>query len=498
VTAGSVQFQPIPGAAGVEVCPWIRKPHVLSSNSFVIRGPEAVAVIDPGGLPDQTAALASLVREELARKPRPVYILLTHCHLDHCREAVVPGFWRELPGRKVVIHARGARALKEADRLLTQEEILGGGLEPFAADVALFAGPGSVAAESIPLGGGAVIEAHPTPGHSPDGVCYRLGAAIFVGDLLSAVTPLIAGAPGWHRDDLIASLRAILEAEEIRVCYPGHGRPLLGDEISPAFRRALGEAEALEGIGTFDLAGVRQVSGRARELFRELGAAFSLIRERLERLAGRLDYLEEWSAGREIRLVLDSQEVKRLLDAFGEFLERFKTRRPIETEVALKGVQLAGRIADLLDYQGLSEVLDPALLRLTRGLLDDYLAQARGFLPEGESEEADLEELVRELAGERGTGVVRLEDIPDDPEGFTRYLVRTLARPPWFRSLKIRPVPAPRPIVLSAKRERIRDALTILLQEIAGSDLRNFNGSRESREKHPLKTVLEVQFCPRN
>ncbi|MDP8235518.1 MAG: MBL fold metallo-hydrolase [Candidatus Erginobacter occultus] len=468
-------WQPVPGAPGAEIYPWLRKPHVLSSNSFVIRGPEAVAVIDPGGLPEQTAALAVLVREELARKPRPVYILLTHCHLDHCRQALVPGFWQELPGRKVVIHTRGARALKEADRRLTQEEILGGGLEPFAADITLFADPGGEAAEFIPLGGGAVIEARPAPGHSPDGVCYRLGEAIFVGDLLSAVTPLIAGAPGWHREELIASLRAILEAEEIRVCYPGHGRPLLGDEIPAAFRRALAEAEALEGIGTFDLAGVKQVSGRARELFRELGAAFSLIRERLERLAGRLDYLEEWSAGRDIRAVLDSQEVKRLLDAFREFLERFKSRRPIETEVALKGVQLVGRIADLLDYQDFSEVLDPALLRLTRGLLDDYLAQARGFRSEGESEKVDLEELVRTLAREMTPGTQSgpaLEDIPDDPEGFRRYLIGALARGPWSRGLQVRVNPSPNPVRLAAGRERIRDTILLLLQELsqAGAD----------------------------
>ncbi len=261
-----------------------------------------------------------------------------------------------------------------------------------------------------------------------------------------------------------------MEAEKILVCYPGHGPPLYGEEIAPAFRRALGEAEALGGIGTFDLARVRNVSGRARELFRELGAAFSLIRERLERLAGRLEYLEEWSAGREIRAGLASREVKRLLDAFREFLERFRSRRPIETEVALKAVQLVGRIAELLDYRGLGEVLDPGLLRLTRGLLDDYLVLARGFRSEENGEEVELEEVVGELAAELSSTArlgVSLEEIPDDPEGFTRYLVRTLARGPRAPITAVRVPPAALPLRLRCDRGRLRDTLRLLLQELA-------------------------------
>ena len=64
-------WQPVPGEPGAEVYPWIRKPHCLSSNSYLVRTPEALAVIDPGGLPEQTAALADLVREELTRRPAP-------------------------------------------------------------------------------------------------------------------------------------------------------------------------------------------------------------------------------------------------------------------------------------------------------------------------------------------------------------------------------------------------------------------------------------------
>ncbi len=494
----ALSWQPVSGAPGAEVYPWLRKPHCFSSNSYLVRTPEALAVIDPGGLPEQTAALADLVREELVRRPRPVHILLTHCHLDHSREAAGPGFWREVPGAEVFIHARGARALGEADRRLTQEEILGGGLEPFNAARPLFADGRK--RETIPLGSGAAIEALPAPGHSPDGVIYRLGETDFIGDLLSAVTPLIAGIPGWHREDLIGSLKAALariDAGEVRVCCPGHGRPLLGEDIARVFRRALAEASALEGIETADASRVKYVSGRARRLFVELEAAFSLVRERLERLSSRLDYLEEWSAAREISAILDSAEVARLLGEFRDFSARFRPGRDVEIGVALKAVLIAHRIFGLLDYQGLAEVLDPALLRLTRGLLEDYIAEARGFRLEGE-EETDLEELVRELAGEGGPEPPGLEEIPDDPEGFTRYLVRTLARPHWSRTLEVRTVPAGRPLLLRAGRRRLRDIISILFQEIAGSDPRKSLVGNVKGKNHPPKTILAVQFCPRN
>ncbi len=46
------QWQKIEGTRQVEVYPWVRKPDLASSNSFVLSSAEQLVVIDPGGSPE--------------------------------------------------------------------------------------------------------------------------------------------------------------------------------------------------------------------------------------------------------------------------------------------------------------------------------------------------------------------------------------------------------------------------------------------------------------
>ena len=149
----------------------------------------------------------------------------------------------------------------------------------------------------IPLGAGDNLEVYATPGHSPDGLSFRVGEVLFAGDLLAAVTPLVAGVAGWSHPDLIASLEMIvqlLEGKRIRVCGPGHGNLLHGETIARAFQKTLSEASLLTKIELVNPDRVRFVTGYAQELFEELGALFTLINNRIERVARRMDEFEEY------------------------------------------------------------------------------------------------------------------------------------------------------------------------------------------------------------
>ena len=66
------QWQRIEGTQGVEVYPWIRKPDLASSNSYILCSAEQLAVIDPGGCPEQTEGLVAVLRTRLQEKPRSV------------------------------------------------------------------------------------------------------------------------------------------------------------------------------------------------------------------------------------------------------------------------------------------------------------------------------------------------------------------------------------------------------------------------------------------
>ena len=476
----AARWHSIPGTPSAEVYPYLRKPDVFSCNSYLIRMDRSIVVIDPGGLPEQTEALVPLVKGLLREKPRPVYVLLTHCHADHALEVIKDGPWRKLPGLKVAIHAAGASALRAADRRSTHAEILGFGLVPFSADISLFLPPAApdpvgtrLLSESILLSPPDTVEAYAVPGHSPDCVCYRLGSALFIGDVLAAVSPLIAGAPGWNRDDLVASVKgliSLLETNNIRTCFPGHGRPISGEAIMEALKRTLEEAIALPEIETADSGRVKYISEYARELFEELGAAFMLIHRRIEDLAGRLDQLEESSAAQAIARILDSESVSQLLLDFRNFQESFQAGEVIEVQIAHKAIQLIRRIALLLASAGLDKVLDPSLLRLTRTLLNDFINAARGLRSVEEKTDADLNELASTLAAEMqrvpGTGL-SLEEIPDDPDGFRDYLISSLALVPVFRGVEIGVKPAAAAVPVRIARERFLDALKRLLEDLA-------------------------------
>jgi glyoxylase-like metal-dependent hydrolase (beta-lactamase superfamily II) len=91
----------------------------------------------------------------------------------------------------------------------------------------------TIVRQTASLGGGDHLEIYPARGHSPDSLCIRAGEVVFIGDLLAAANPMVAGISGWHRDDYLATLgqvRWLLEHLPIRFCYPGHGGVIPADK----------------------------------------------------------------------------------------------------------------------------------------------------------------------------------------------------------------------------------------------------------------------------
>jgi len=75
----------------------------------------------------------------------------------------------------------------------------------------------------IPIGDLAVRVYH-TPGHSPGGVCFHVGEALFSGDSLMAGSIGRTDIPGGSTPELIASIRAkLLALPDATVVYTGHG-----------------------------------------------------------------------------------------------------------------------------------------------------------------------------------------------------------------------------------------------------------------------------------
>ena len=295
---------------------------------------------------------------------------------------------------------------------------------------------------------------------------------LFAGDLLAAVSPLIAGAPGWDHEALIQSLTCILQlvqGRRIHVCGLGHGNLLIGDAIPAAFQRALKEASSLTRIETTDAKRVRFLSESAQELCEELSALFGTIQRAIDRVAECLHALEEFSAADQVRQILRSDEVSELLAEFRNFREGLLTGELVDVQVALKGVQVAHRISRLLEYDKLAKIIAPALLSVTRLSLADFLQATKGLHIEEARTEADLNQLIIAVVAELShrPGPRSLADVPDDPAGFSEYLIANIAVSPSLKIASWKTTPAPGTAKALLSVPRFHDTLKYLLIDLA-------------------------------
>lgn len=186
----------------------------LLTNGFVVqeRDQEALAVIDPGDRADDLIAAARAWGGDVR------WILVTHCHGDHCARV------REL-----------AEAFPEA-------EVAGPAGGPFNPDRPVSGG------ETLDFGA-ATIQVAATPGHSPESVSFEIADHVFVGDFLFRLGSGRTDGPHASTTDLMEVVREVFAPmPNDVVLWCGHGPPsTVGEERreNPFWRIALqGEPDA--------------------------------------------------------------------------------------------------------------------------------------------------------------------------------------------------------------------------------------------------------------
>jgi len=189
-------------------------------NGYVVASDadDAAVLIDPGD--EVGSLLEAAAREQLSVKA----ILLTHAHLDH------------ITGVGAAKAALGIESWLHRDDDALYRAVVQQG--------AMF---GLQASAQPPVDryyddhqrltfGGLQIAVHPTPGHSPGGVCLEIrdgeGMELFVGDTLFAGSIGRTDLPGGDYDTLIRSIRRVLFAfADPTPVHSGHGRDTtIGDE----------------------------------------------------------------------------------------------------------------------------------------------------------------------------------------------------------------------------------------------------------------------------
>lgn len=158
-------------------------------TTYIVRGDE-IAIVETG-----TSLCAATILEGLTAsgvRPHDVrHILLTHVHLDHAGGAGV--LVSSMPDARVYLHGLTCPHLVDPSRLLPSAERALGDLFALHGTIVPLAPERLFPAEELrlDLGRGVVVEAVPTPGHSPDHLAYyeRSTGALFAGDGVGIVLP---------------------------------------------------------------------------------------------------------------------------------------------------------------------------------------------------------------------------------------------------------------------------------------------------------------------
>ena len=182
------------------------------TNSFLI-GEEEIAVIDPG--PDDPAHIRAILD---AAEGRISHILVTHAHLDHSAGVARLA---EATGAPVFAYGPADSGRSPGMARLAQTGLAGGGEGidlAFRPDIPLRHGEVLRSAEWT-------IEALHTPGHMGGHLSFRLGDAVFCGDLVMGWSTTLISPPDGDLVDYFRSLD-LLAGMAPRILYPAHGDPV--------------------------------------------------------------------------------------------------------------------------------------------------------------------------------------------------------------------------------------------------------------------------------
>ena len=420
---------PVRGTRRTDLIPHIRKIDLMSSNSYILSGEDQIALIDPGALDEQWDLLMDDMLRLMEERPRPVVIYLTHIHLDHCYQLRRCREDRGLGRVLVAVQETGAQALQAQDSRLTLACLLGREMYPFHSDIRLLSaedlrlkgerrlqfddralaystvstnmgGRRELISQQVSLGAGDLLEIYPLPGHSPDSICLRAGAILFLGDLFFAPNPGTAGAYGWSQTDLLTSIEMvlwILDQKDIRTCFPGHGRAVDADEARHILRSMYKDVLSLSGLEEINPLWARNTAAYARDLMAELERLFIIITGRLAYTSYVLGSIEEASESARMQSLIDAAEIDELFGRFHGFVQELRSGRRLNWELVHKAGQMVGKLDLILEDSALKPIVNQSLIRKARRLLSDYSITYRGYRPAYCASSSEINLLLREV-----------------------------------------------------------------------------------------------------
>jgi glyoxylase-like metal-dependent hydrolase (beta-lactamase superfamily II) len=517
-------WQPVPGADGAFVYPFIRKIDTVSSNSYLLATPDVLILIDPGGLPEQAEHLALVIAECRREQDRPVFVLLSHAHIDHFAGVLaVPAF--AYPEIAVfAVQELGGEALERGDAKLTQAELQGRALPPVKIGLPLFprsweadkgvpvssafpngatvtityersAAVGGMPRARLEFGAGPWLEIVHTPGHSPDSVCFRMGGLFFIGDLFFAANPGVAGACGWDQDALIRSLDGVLglmEGDGITIVCPGHGRVATAADAARMLSAVMTDARALSNIAELNRERAELAAAFAEDCMEQVNELFTIMAGRLYYVSWVMDELGESDVADRMGSLIPGNTIDELLESFTAFAEEHHRHERVPVYLALKAGQVIAKLDRSFKKEELTHIIDPSLVNRAGRLLSDYLVMLRGFNPPSELFECALVPVIEAITTGLSVSACSDEELlssADDDTAFLQILLARIGTRPLLEDVAFSLDAEDRSLPVTIDRDHFSDLVTYILEDLVGTGSDAVSIQVRQEERHALITI---------
>ncbi|HSQ93894.1 MAG TPA: MBL fold metallo-hydrolase, partial [Methanoregula sp.] len=471
---------------------------MVSSSSYLITTPDVILLIDPGGLLEQAEQLSLVIRECRQERDRPVFVFLTHAHVDHFHGALdLPAF--ACPETAVfAVQDSGGEALERGDRKQTQADLFEKSLHPIKVGLHILP-PAWEADEGIPVtepfpngatvtitysrsggecglprarlefGNGPALEIFHTPGHSPDSICIRMGELLFIGDLLFAANPGVAGLCGWDREALIESTRgvqALLDRGGITIVCPGHGRVMAASDTARMLSAIRTDALTLSDIAELDHDRADQAAAFAEDCMEQVNELFTIMAGRLFYVSYVMDELGETDLADRMGALIPGDTIDELLEAFSAFAGEHHKGNRLSIDLAMKAGQVMTKLERSLKKEELVAIIDPTLVERSGRLLSDYSIMLRGYSPPSELSDCALVPLIEAVVTGLSVPSCSDDDLissADDDEAFTKVLLSRIGTRPLLEDVAFSLDADDRLLTASVDPYHFSDLLTYIL-----------------------------------
>ncbi|NCC52272.1 MAG: MBL fold metallo-hydrolase [Spartobacteria bacterium] len=456
-------WQDIPGSSARMMTLTFAR-NCMSSNAYIIHAEYALLVIDPGTHPEQLSAIRTVLQDHLSRSDRPVLILLTHGHHDHASGIA------ELPVDHPHIHVAADHSSVEPlgrhDSLVTLSYFFDTGSSPVLVDIALFAPqdtatprthtcaqgvtlttgyytdtPHPVLRQGLALSASEQAYLYQTPGHSEDSLSIQIGEYLFLGDLLFATQPGVAGAIGWDRDKLTRScllVERLVQAEGITLCLNGHG-PAMPAEKAMHVLRSVHESAKRKEYVTLDPARRDFLKTCAHAMMQHITDLLTILSGRLYTLSFALEQLDDSEQSSRLLASLDVDAIEELLTDFSRRTEQYQ-QASIQLTLVLKSLTTINKLREIVRHNCLEPFITTALLSRIEHTIDLLTDTIHGLAIEALRDEIDLHALLREVIHDLQAPAhtpQQLEDSLDDPSMFSMLLALRVQQKPLLADMDI-------------------------------------------------------------